>query len=309
VSSPATLIDVAVACRVLEIPRSSYYDWRGRPASRRDLEDAYLIEAIRKIHTAARASYGAPRVHDELRLGRGLRIGRKRIARLMRLVGLAGIHHRKKIRARPAPATHEDLVARRFVADRPDRLWFTDITEHPTGEGKLYSCCVLDCFSRRIVGWSIAGHVRSELVVDALQMAQWNRSNATGTIVHSDRGSQFTSWIFGHHLRQAGLLGSMGRVASSVDNSMMESFWSTMQREYSTAATGKPATNSPPRSSTGSKASTTPSAGTRRSARCPQPTTKPATPPPPTRHDHHTNPVRESGSGSSSSAAALGCLT
>ena len=122
-------------------------------------------------------------------------------------------------------------MARRFVADRPDQLWFTDITEHPTGEGTLYSCCVLDCFSRRIVGWSIADHVRSELVVDALQMAQWNRSNATGTIVHSDRGSQFTSWIFGHRLRQAGLLGSMGRVASSVDNSMMESFWSTMQRE------------------------------------------------------------------------------
>lgn len=224
-------MSVAVACRVLEIPRSSYYDWQRRPPSARDREDAYLIDEIRVIHTAARESYGAPRVHDELRLGRGLRIGRKRIARLMRLAGLAGICHPKKRRGRPSPAVHDDLVARRFVADRPDQLWFTDITEHPTGEGTLYSCCVLDCFSRRIVGWSIADHVRSELVVDALQMARWNRSTATGTIVHSDRGSQFTSWIFGHRLRQAGLLGSMGRVASSVDNSMMESFWSTMQRE------------------------------------------------------------------------------
>jgi putative transposase len=224
-------IDVAVACRVLEIPRSSYYDWLGRAASTRDVEDAYLIEQIREIHVASRETYGAPRVHDELRLGRGRRLGRKRVARLMRLVGLIGVCHRRKRRGQPAVAVHDDLVARSFVADRPDRLWFTDITEHPTRDGKLYCCCVLDCFSRRVVGWAIADHVRSELVVDALQMAQWNRSTASGTIVHSDRGSQFTSWIFGHRLRQAGLLGSMGRVASSVDNSMIESFWSTMQRE------------------------------------------------------------------------------
>jgi transposase InsO family protein len=224
-------ISVAVACRVLEISRSSYYEWLARPASLRDLADAHLIEEIRVIHTASRQTYGAPRVHDELRLGRGRRLGRKRVARLMRLVGLSGICARRKRRGQPAPAVHDDLVARRFTADAPDRLWFTDITEHPTGEGKLYCCCVLDCYSRRIVGWAIADHVRSELVVDALQMARWNRATATGTIVHSDRGSQFTSWVFGHRLRQAGLLGSMGRVASSVDNSLIESFWSTMQRE------------------------------------------------------------------------------
>lgn len=224
-------ISVAVTCRVLEIPRSSYYHWRDRPPSTRDLEDAYLIDEIRDIHAASRATYGAVRVHDELRLGRGRRLGRKRIARLMRLIGLAGVSARAKQRGKPAPAVHDDLVQRRFVADAPDRLWFTDITEHPTAEGKVYCCCVLDCYSRRIVGWSIADHVRAELVVDALQMARWNRHSASGTIVHSDRGSQFTAWIFGHRLRQAGLLGSMGRVASSVDNSMMESFWSTMQRE------------------------------------------------------------------------------
>jgi transposase InsO family protein len=224
-------IEVAVTCRVLELSRSSYYDWLSRPASLRDLEDAYLIDEIRAIHDASRETYGAPRVHDELRLGHGHRLGRKRVARLMRLAGLVGICARRKRRGQPAPAVHDDLVARRFVADRADRVWFTDITEHPTREGKLYCCCVLDCYSRRIVGWAIADHVRSELVVDALQMARWNRATASGTIVHSDRGSQFTSWIFGHRLRQAGLLGSMGRVASSVDNSMIESFWSTMQRE------------------------------------------------------------------------------
>jgi len=224
-------ISVAVTCRVLEIPRSSYYDWASRAPSKRDVDDAYLIDEIRDIYTASRETYGAVRVFDELRLGRGRRIGRKRVARLMRLVGLIGVCARPKQRTKPAPAVHDDLVQRRFVADAPDRLWFTDITEHPTGEGKVYCCCVLDCYSRRIVGWAIADHVRSDLVVDALQMARWNRHTATGTIVHSDRGSQFTAWIFGHRLRQAGLLGSMGRVSSSVDNSMMESFWSTMQRE------------------------------------------------------------------------------
>jgi transposase InsO family protein len=110
-------------------------------------------------------------------------------------------------------------------------LWCTDITEHPTSEGKVYCAAVLDCYSRRIVGWAIADHMRAELVVDALQMARWNRQPPAGAVVHSDRGSQYTSWIFGHRLREAGLLGSMGRVASSVDNTMMESFWSTMQRE------------------------------------------------------------------------------
>jgi transposase InsO family protein len=224
-------IDVAVACRVLGVPRSSFYDWLGRPASSRDRADADLIEEIREIHTASRQTYGAPRVHDELRLGRGRRVGRKRIARLMRQIGLVGVCHQRKRPGRSAVAVHDDLVQRRFRADRPDRLWFTDITEHPTREGKLYCCCVLDCYSRRVVGWAIADHVRAELVVDALQMAKWNRSPKPGTIVHSDRGGQYVSWIFGHRLREAGLLGSMGRVASSVDNSLIESFWSTMQRE------------------------------------------------------------------------------
>ena len=222
---------MAVACRVLNVSRSGYYGWRGRGPSARDLADAYLADQIRDIHAASRATYGAPRVGFELRLGHGVRVGGKRIARLMRILGLVGVCAARKRRHRPAPAVHEDLVRRRFVADAPDRLWCTDVTEHPTSEGRVYCAAVLDVFSRRIVGWSIADHMRSELVVDALQMARWNRRPQPGTILHSDRGSVYTSWIFGHRLRQAGLLGSMGRVASSVDNTMMESFWSTMQRE------------------------------------------------------------------------------
>ena len=171
-----------------------------------------------------------PRVHAELRLGLGLRCGRKRVARLMRLARLQGLHLRRGRRGRPVPAVHDDLVRRRFVADGPDKLWLTDITEHPTREGKVYCAAVLDVFGRRVVGWSIADHLRSELVVDALEMARWRRK-PSGTIVHSDRGAQYTAWAFGQRLRAAGLLGSMGRVASALDNAMMESFFGTMQRE------------------------------------------------------------------------------
>ncbi len=226
-------IDVAVTCRVLKVSRSGYYEWRNRPLSPRDLQDAYLANTVVDIHQMSRGSYGTPRTHAELRLGMGVRIGRKRVARLLRLAGRAGIggNTHKKRRKKPAPAPHEDLVRRQFVADEPNRLWCTDITEHPTGTGKVYCCAVLDVFSRVIVGWSIADHMRSELVLDALQMATWRRRPEAGAIVHADRGSQYTSWVFGHRLREAGLLGSMGRVASSVDNTMMESFWSTLQRE------------------------------------------------------------------------------
>ena len=224
-----------MACRVLNVSGSGYYEQRGRPLAPRDLEDAYLANVIVDINVMSRGSYGASRVRSELRLARGVRVGCKRVARLMKCVGVRGIGGSSKARrGKRAPAVHDDLVLRRFVADAPNRLWCTDITEHPTREGKVYCCAVLDVFSRQIVGWSIADHMRSELVVDALQMATWRRRPEAGTIVHADRGgqsAQYTSWVFGYRLREAGLLGSMGRVASSVDNSMIESFWSTMQRE------------------------------------------------------------------------------
>jgi transposase InsO family protein len=223
---------VAVACRVLAVSTAGYYEWRDRAPSARAVADQALSEQIVKIHAMSRGSYGAPRVHAELRLGQGVRCGRKRVARLMRTAALHGIYRRRGRHARPAPAVHDDLVRRQFVADAPDRLWLTDITEHPTREGKVYCAAVLDVYSRRIVGWSIADHLRTELVVDALEMARWRRRPPQGqTVVHSDRGSQYTSWAFGHRLRTAGLLGSMGRVASAVDNSMMESFFGTLQLE------------------------------------------------------------------------------
>jgi putative transposase len=221
-----------VACRVLKVSRSGYYDWRNRPASSRQVADAELTHTIARVHYHSRGTYGAPRVHAELRLGLGVRVGCKRVARLMRAAGLAGVCHRRKRRGwRPPPPAHQDLVQRRFTAAAPDRVWFTDITQHRAADGWVYCCAVIDAFSRRVVGWSIADHIRTELVVDALQMARWARRPAPGTIVHADRGTQYTSWVFGHRLREAGLLGSMGKVASSVDNALIESFWSTMQRE------------------------------------------------------------------------------
>ena len=196
--------DVAVACRVLKVSRSGYYEWVRRPPSDRDLEDAHLANTIMDIHHASRGSYGSPRVHAELRLGMGVKVGRKRVARLMRMLQVAGISHRPKKRHRPAAAVHEDLVQRKFVADGPDRLWCTDITEHPTRGGKVYCCAVLDVFSRVVVGWSIADHMRSDLVVDALQMATWRR-RPEGTIVHSDRGSQGEIKRSSQHLDNGGV--------------------------------------------------------------------------------------------------------
>ena len=227
---------VAVACRVLRgLDSLGYYEWGDAGALRPAPSPTQaLSEQIVEIHAMSRGSYGAPRVHAELRLGRGVRCGRKRVARLMRSAGLHGIYRRKRETTLiPAPAVHDDLVKRRrFVADALDRLWLTDITEHPTREGKVYCAAVLDVYSRRIVGWSIADHLRSELVVDALEMARWRRRPPVGqTVVHSDRGSQYTSWAFGQRLRAAGLLGSMGRVGAAADNALMESFFGTMQLE------------------------------------------------------------------------------
>jgi putative transposase len=219
-----------VTCRVLHVSRSGFYEWRSRPPSLRDLDDAHLLDTIIDVHAAARGTYGVRRVHAELRLGRQVSVGRRRVERLMRLHRLAGVHRRRWRHGRRAEAVWPDRVQRRFLADAPDRLWVTDITQHRTGEGWVYAAVVLDVFSRRVVGWSIADHLRTELVVDALDMARWRRK-PEATIVHSDRGTQYTSWLFGTRLREAGLLGSMGKVACAYDNSLMESFFGSMQIE------------------------------------------------------------------------------
>ncbi len=149
--------------------------------------------------------------------------------------GIAGLHRRKFrgcTRRNPAATPSDDLVNRQFTVDGPDRLWVSDVTEHATGEGKVYLAVVVDAWSRRVIGWSIADHIRAELVVDALQMAVWRRQPPEGqAICHSDHGSQYTSWAFGRRLRAAGVLGSMGSIGDAYDNAMAESFFSTLQRE------------------------------------------------------------------------------
>jgi putative transposase len=229
-------IDVAVACRVLGVSRSGYYDWLGRPPSLREEENTLLGKLIAKIHDESRKTYGWPRVHAELVLGLGMPVNHKRVARLMREAGIQGLYRRRTRRGSTGPATEDDLVHRQFAVDAPDRLWLTDITEHPTAEGKVYCCAVMDAYSRRIIGWSIAHHMRTELVLDALGMAilrrRAGRADADGgTILHSDHGTQFTSWAFGQRLRDAALLPSMGTIGDCYDNSMMESLWGTLQLE------------------------------------------------------------------------------
>lgn len=228
-------IDVAVACRVLGVSRSGYYEWRDRPKSAREQENELLLKHIERIHAESRETYGSPRVHAELTLGLGLPVNLKRVARLMRAAGIQGLYRRRRrgctVRD-PHAQPSTDLVNRQFTVDAPDRLWVTDITEHPTEEGKLYCAAVMDAYSRKIVGWSMADHIRTELVLDALGMAIIRRKPAGGqTILHSDHGSQYMSWAFGQRLRNAGLLGSMGSVGDCYDNAMMESFWGTLQLE------------------------------------------------------------------------------
>ncbi|MBX6389098.1 MAG: IS3 family transposase [Frankia sp.] len=225
-------MDAAVACRVLKVSRSGYYAWRDRPPSLRDQANELLVKQIERIHADARGTYGWPRVHAELVLGLGEPVNHKRVARLMREAGIQGVYRRRARRGPVAEATADDLVRRQFTVDGPDRLWLTDITEHPTGDGKLYCAAVMDAFSRRIIGWSMAHHVRTELVLDALGMAILRRRpEENTTILHSDHGTQYTSWAFGKRLRDAGLLPSMGTVGDCYDNSMMESSWGTLQLE------------------------------------------------------------------------------
>ena len=228
-------LPVATCCRVMGVSTSGFYAWRACPVSRRDWDDASLSNAIVDIHRASRRCYGSPRVHAELRLGQGVRCSRKRVERLMRQAGVVGVRRRTTkgcTRADPTAQAAEDLVKRCFDPTEPDRLWMMDVTEHPTAEGKVYVAVVLDGFSRMVVGWSIADHMRAELVVDALQMAAWRRQPAPNqTVAHSDHGSQYTSWAFGRRLRAAGLLGSMGSIGDCFDNSVVESFFGTLQVE------------------------------------------------------------------------------
>ena len=226
---------VGALCRALRISKSGYYGWRRRPPSARAKADAALVEKIGRVHRDSRGTYGASRIHAELR-ATGLRCGKKRIARLMRAAGLVGCGGRRRTRTtrrgeaeRAPPAL--DLVMRNFTPEAPDRLWVADITYARSWEGWLYLAFVLDAYSKKVVGWSMANHLRTELVLDALNMAIHNRRPAAGLVHHSDRGSQYTSVEFGGRLKEAGLLPSMGSVADAYDNAPAESFVSTLKRE------------------------------------------------------------------------------
>ena len=219
-------------CRVLAVSRSGYYAWCNRRPSARAVEDERLQHKIEEIHSASRGTYGVPRIHFEL-IENDERVSRKRIARLMRDRGLRGVSRRKWVTTtvrddsnRPAP----DLVERTFAAAAPNQLWVADITYVPTWEGFLYLAMVLDVFSRRVVGWAMANHMRTELVVDALEMALDQR-RPEQVIHHSDQGSQYTSIAFGNRCQEAGVNPSMGTVGDCYDNAMAESFFATLECE------------------------------------------------------------------------------
>ena len=223
---------IATMARVLGVSPSGYYAWRKRERSAREHSDEALSTRVREIHQRSRGTYGAPRIHAEL-AAEGTQVSRKRVARVMREAGLAGVSRRKGPRttrrdpeARPAP----DLVERRFDADGPDRLWVADITYVATAAGFVYLAVVLDVFSRRVVGWAMANHLRTELVVAALDMALGQRRPAS-VIHHSDQGCQYTSLAFGERCRQAGVVPSMGSVGDCYDNAMAESFFASLECE------------------------------------------------------------------------------
>ena len=225
---------MATTCRVLGVSTSGYYAARQRPRSARAEQDDALTQTIVNIHRNSRGTYGAPRVHAELRLEHGQRCSRKRVARLLRLAGLRGCHRRRTIhttRRSPEASPSPDLVQRNFHADRPDRLWVADITYIRTWAGFLFLAVIVDACSRAVVGWAMGSDLRTELVLQALEMALWRRRPAGGVVHHSDQGSQYTSLTFGERLRQAGLLASMGSVGDCYDNAMAESFFASLECE------------------------------------------------------------------------------
>ena len=221
-------IPVVVTCRVLGFTPQAFYKWRQQPVSERDWSDAHLIDAALEIHSDDPV-FGYRFIADELAAERGITASENRVQRLCSAHGILSVLARKRgRRSRPGEPVHDDLVRRAFAAQTPNELWFADITEHPTGEGKLYLCAVKDAFSGRIVGYSIEDRMKASLAVAALRNAIGLRA-PVGTVVHSDRGSQFRSGKFVRALRSGGLIGSMGRTGTCADNAAMESFFALLQ--------------------------------------------------------------------------------
>ena len=224
---------VRVMSRLLGVSASGFYAWLHRPLSKRAVEDIGLTAKIHAIHCRSGDAYGAPSIHAELADEYGLRVGRKRVARLMRAAGTRGLTPAKFVTTTvvdPGADRALDKVDRQFSAAAPDCLWVADITYVPTASGFLYLAIVLDVWSRRIVGWAMANHLRTELVLDALDMALAQR-RPESVIHHSDKGCQYTSYAFGKRCREAGVVPSMGSKGDAYDNAMAESFFATLERE------------------------------------------------------------------------------
>jgi len=229
------LYDLTVLCRLLKVSRSGFYAWLRRPLSARAIADQVLTEQIRAAYDDNRQVYGSPRIHAEL-ADAGVRVGKKRVARLMRKAEIVGCHRRKRsfsiTKQNPKAEAAPDLVDRKFIATRPNQLWVADVTYVPTVEGWLYLACVTDVFSRLIVGWSMASHRKTDLVVDAVTMAVVRRGgHVPGVIHHSDRGGEYTSHQLERELRRHGALASMGSVADCFDNALAESAFATLECE------------------------------------------------------------------------------
>ena len=234
IAAEKTNFPVAVMCRVLNVSRTGFHNWERRAPSDRALTDAWLTEKIKEIHQASRGVYGAPRIHAELRMEYDVRVGCKRVARLMKAADISGVTPRKRWRTTiriPGITPASDLVERQFRPDRPNVLWVADITYLRTGEGWLYLAAVQDAYSRQIVGWSMATHMRASLVVDALTMALARRRPLPGLIHHSDQGSQYVSLAFGRAAGEAGIAVSMGSRGDAYDNAVAETFFATLKKE------------------------------------------------------------------------------
>lgn len=236
ISAHRAVYGIQRLCRVLNVARSGFYAWLGREPARqaRAEAEAELVETIREIHDDSGGSYGAPRVHAELR-NRGRRVNHKRVERLMREHEIVGRHQRKRKRTTipdPAAPPAPDLLGRDFTATGLNERWCGDITYLPVGDDYLYLATVIDISSRRLVGWSINEHMRAELICDALTAAVGARGgDVDGVVFHSDRGSQYASAEFAKVCDTHGVRRSMGRIGSSYDNALAESFFSSLKRE------------------------------------------------------------------------------
>ena len=225
---------LASMCRVLGVSTSGFYRWKKNPGSSREKENLRLVTHIKAVHKESRKTYGSPRIHAELR-SRGIRCGKNRVARLMKQKGIQA-RHRRKFKATTDSnhhlPVHDNLLNRTFDVDSPNSSWVADITYIWTREGWLYLAVILDLFSRRIIGWSMKERLEKQLVMGALLMALGHRKPVGGVLHHSDRGSQYASKEYQALLKQAGISCSMSRKANCWDNAVVESFFSTLKREW-----------------------------------------------------------------------------